>query len=270
MQLTTGIIFVFIFVAIFLFLFYGSERKVKAFVLPDHYRDILQQHVHFYNHLYNADKREFEERMRRFLSTVRITGIKTVVEDIDLVFIAASAIIPIFGFKNWEYTNLYEVLVYPNAFDEEFKLQGGELPYGGMVGWGSMQNQMIISQQDLREGFIHPVHNRNTGIHEFVHLIDKGDGATDGLPENIIDKQYIVPWLRLMQKGIKDIAEGRSEINPYGATNEAEFFAVVSEYFFNNPGHLKHKHPELFSLLEQIFRQHPDSSYYKEPVKIEP
>lgn len=268
MQLTTGIIFVFLFVTIFLFLFYGSERKVKAFVLPDEYRQILQLYVHFYNHLYNEDKRRFEERMQRFLSTVRITGVKTKVEDIDRVLIAASAIIPIFGFKDWEYVNLTEVLVYPNAFDEDFAI-GDEEHIGGMVGWGSLQNQMIISQKELRFGFMHHLDGRNTGVHEFAHLLDKADGATDGIPENLMDKQYVMPWLRLMQNEIKNIAEGRSEISPYGATNQAEFFAVVAEYFFSNPAELKSKHPELFKLLEQIFRFYPDTNNYASPVKQE-
>ncbi|MEO6202766.1 MAG: zinc-dependent peptidase, partial [Nitrospirales bacterium] len=52
---------------------------------------------------------------------------------------------------------------------------------------------------------------------------------------------------------------GHSDINPYGLTNEAEFFAVVSEYFFETPVRMKQKHPELYSMLEQIFHQDPQS-----------
>jgi MtfA peptidase len=258
MSLTTGIIFVTVFVALFLLLYYGSERKVKAFALNDHLRSILQQYVGFYNTLYNDDKREFEKRMQKFLSHVRITGVGTKVEDTDRVLIAASAIIPLFRFKDWEYPNLNEVLLYPNAFSDEISPNGydGE-SYGGMVGWGVLQNQMMLSQQQLRSGFWYPESTRNTGIHEFVHLIDKTDGATDGIPENIMDKNYIVPWLDLMQKEIKKITDGQSAIHPYGATNQAEFFAVASEYFFERPDLLKVHHPELFGLLEQIFRFKP-------------
>jgi MtfA peptidase len=256
MSLTTGLIFVSIFVAVFLLLYYGSERRIKPFVLPEHYRSILLQFVGFYNALYNDDKRLFEQRMQQFLSQVRITGVGTKVEDLDRVFIAASAIIPIFGFKNWAYPNLNEVLLYPDGFDDAFSATGydGE-SYGGMVGWGYMQNQMLLSQRDLRAGFLYSQSSRNTGIHEFVHLIDKTDGATDGIPENIMDKKYILPWLHLMQKEIEKIEQGQSIIHPYGATNKAEFFAVASEYFFEQPELLKTDHPELFALLEIIFQQ---------------
>ncbi len=259
MSLTVGIIFVVVFVALFLLLFYGSERKVQTFVLPESYRVLLQQYVAFYNNLNNEGKKEFEQRMQKFLSQVRITGVGAEVQDIDHVLIAASAIIPIFAFKDWEYPNLNEVLLYPNAFNEEFVFTASDRIYGGMVGWGVLQNQMLLSQQDLRSGFLYGESSLNTGIHEFVHLIDKTDGATDGIPENIMDKQFVVPWLDLMQKEIQKILEGQSAIHPYGATNQAEFFAVASEYFFERPGLLQSHHPELFAMLEQIFKPQQQS-----------
>ncbi len=60
-----------------------------------------------------------------------------------------------------------------------------------------------------------------------------------------------------MRHEIKKILADRSDINPYGATNEAEFFAVVSEYFFERPDLLQDKNPELYQLLATIFRQQP-------------
>jgi Mlc titration factor MtfA (ptsG expression regulator) len=258
MSLITGIIFVVVFVAVFLLLYIGSERKLKPFILTDNYRGLLQQYVGFYNALYNAEKTEFESRMQQFLSKVRITGVNTKVEDADKVLIAASAIIPIFAFKDWEYTNLNEVLLYPTAFENDLSPSGpdGEI-YGGMVGWGDMQNVMMLSQPDLRAGFMYSHSSRNTGIHEFVHLIDKADGATDGVPESIMDQQKLLPWQTLMQKEIQKIAEGQSIIHLYGATNTAEFFAVASEYFFEQPAQLKMAHPELFQMLEEIFKFSP-------------
>jgi Mlc titration factor MtfA (ptsG expression regulator) len=117
-----------------------------------------------------------------------------------------------------------------------------------------MNRVMILSKQQLREAFTNKTGKDNTAIHEFVHLIDKTDGSVDGVPEFILDKKYILPWLELMQKEIALIMEDRSDINPYGATNQAEFFAVVSEYFFERPKLLEEKHPELYRLLEKIFR----------------
>ena len=112
---------------------------------------------------------------------------------------------------------------------------------------------MVLSQHELRQGFLNRTGKTNTAIHEFVHLVDKTDGYTDGIPENLVLKNSIGPWLKLMHRKILEIREGKSDINPYGATNEAEFFAVAAEYFFERPDLLRERHPELFALLEQIF-----------------
>jgi Mlc titration factor MtfA (ptsG expression regulator) len=64
-----------------------------------------------------------------------------------------------------------------------------------------------------------------------------------------------MPWLDLIHKNIEAIQQNKSDINPYGATNKTEFLAVVSEYFFTQPGLLKEKHPELYEVLSKIFKQ---------------
>ena len=66
----------------------------------------------------------------------------------------------------------------------------------------------------------------------------------------LLEKQYTIPWIDLIQKKIAEIYEGESDINPYDATNKTEFFAVISEYFFERPKLLQQKHPKLYSLLE--------------------
>jgi len=126
-----------------------------------------------------------------------------------------------------------------------------------MVGNGPMQRVMILSKPALLAGFINTQSMDNTGIHEFIHLIDKEDGDVDGLPEALLTRKYIVPWLNLMNESIHAIIEGRSDINIYGATNKAEFFAVAAEYFFKRPDLFKEKHKELYTLMTQIFQQTP-------------
>jgi hypothetical protein len=72
-----------------------------------------------------------------------------------------------------------------------------------------------------------------------------------------MNRQYVLPWLQLMRHKISEIVNADSDINPYGATNEAEFFAVASEYFFERPDLLQEKHPQLYELLTKIFNQQP-------------
>ncbi len=214
---------------------------------------LLNKDVLFYQNLNVADKKDFLERVQRFLSKVKITGIKTEVEDLDRVLIAAGAIIPIFHLKGWEYKNIHEVLLYPNLFSDEFDLESGGRNIMGEVGSGALQNIMILSKPALRAGFLQNDTMGNTAIHEFVHLIDKADGTTDGVPDYLLQHQYAMPWLQYIHSEMKKIQAQQSDINPYALTNEAEFFAVVSEYFFKQPALMKEKHPELFAMLEKIF-----------------
>lgn len=254
-------IFVLIFIAIIIFLLNGIKKKKPQTIiksLPESYKILLQQHVAFYRALNNEEKVVFENKMAAFLSTVTIEGIKTDVEDIDRVLIAASAIIPIFAFKDWHYPNLTNILLYPEHFNEEFDMTGNEKPVMGMVGSGSMNNKMILSKPALHEGFKNETDKNNTAIHEFVHLLDKMDGSTDGIPEIFLQKQYIIPWVHLMHKNISEILANKSDINPYGATSKTEFFAVAAEYFFERPDLFKSRHPDLFVLMEDIFNQYPE------------
>jgi Mlc titration factor MtfA (ptsG expression regulator) len=244
---------------IFSFLTRRRKKTIITGPFPGAYRDILTKQVPFYQQLNEKNKNEFENRIRQFLEQVRITGVKTNVEDLDRVLIAASAIIPIFNFPGWEYIHLHEVLLYPDSFDHEFQQEGANRSILGMVGNGALNHVMILSQHQLRQAFINKTGKDNTAIHEFVHLVDKTDGEIDGIPAFIMERKYIQPWLQLMQHEIKLINEDRSDINPYGATNEAEFFAVVSEYFFERPKLLKEKHPDLYALLEKIFCKQPDA-----------
>lgn len=235
-------------------IFRPRKKEVKLIPMPDNYRQLLTDHVAFYRRLNDEDKQIFEGRVQHFLSEIRITGVRTEVEDIDRILIGASAIIPIFAFPGWKYINLNEVLLYPEAFSEEFQQEGNDRAVLGMVGYGAMQRVMVISKYALREGFSNKTDKNNTAIHEFVHLIDKTDGTVDGVPEILLQHQYTKPWLDMMHANIKEMMKGKSDINIYGATNEGEFLAVISEYFFERPDLLKNKHPELYEMLERMFR----------------
>ncbi|MFZ6023842.1 MAG: zinc-dependent peptidase [Bacteroidota bacterium] len=230
-------------------------RKKKPFSQPEPgiEKRLLEKHVTFYKQLDNDDKEQFLQRVQLFLQKVRITGVKTTIEDIDRVFIAAAAIIPIFAFKGWQYQNIHEVLVYPGSFNEDFEIEGTGRDVLGMVGNGPMQNVMLLSQQNLRDGFFRNNDTSNTAIHEFVHLVDKTDGDTDGYPRALLPHKYTVPWIKRIHKEIELIRAGQSDINPYGATNEAEFLAVAAEYFFEKPHLMEQRHPGLYQLLLQIF-----------------
>lgn len=214
---------------------------------------VLSTEILFYQKLDDDGKATFRQRVMEFLTATRITGVNTTVEDTDRVMIGASAIIPIFRFPGWRYSNLNEVLLYPETFDEEFRQAGRGRSVLGMVGNGPMQYVMVLSKHALREGFRNKTDKNNTAIHEFVHLVDKTDGEVDGVPEELVSHKLAGPWIKMMHDQISQIRKGKSDINPYGATNQSEFFAVAAEYFFERPELLGRKHPELYAMLEKIF-----------------
>lgn len=233
-----------------------AKWQVPREPFPIQWRSILNQEVLFYSSLDETEKVRFEFKIQEFLLNCRITGVKTEVSLTDKLLVASSAIIPIFGFDSWKYTNIHEVLLYPAMFDENFQFEGdSNRRILGMVGNQSMEGIMILSKEALNLGFKNESDKQNTAIHEFVHLIDKTDGEVDGLPKVLMDKQYALPWIELVSKEIERIYAGKSDINPYGATNRAEFLSVISEYFFERPQLLEEKHPELYALLEKIFNQ---------------
>lgn len=251
------LVFVILILAVLILLIWTALKPRKSnrknIPLPTNYKKLLNENVSFYRKLDDAGKTDFENRVQHFLSAIHVNGAGIAIEDLDRVLVGASAIIPIYAFPHWEYINIREVLLYPDSFNEQFEIAGSNRPVLGMVGDGSMQQVMILSQHALREGFSNKTDKNNTAIHEFVHLIDKTDGATDGIPEVLLRNQYTLPWLNMMHKNIKAIQDNKSDINTYAATNQAEFFAVVAEYFFERPDLFKTKHPDLFEMMDKMF-----------------
>ncbi|MFC0773001.1 M90 family metallopeptidase [Terrimonas alba] len=249
------ILFVLVLIVLIILFVFKIKRANEALPLPENYRELLNDYVKFYKQLDEKGKETFEKRIQHFLSAVQITGVNAIVEDIDRLLIAAGAIIPGYALPDWQYINLHEVLLYPGTFNEDFDQGGSDRHISGMVGTGAMQHVMIITKWQLRQGFINNNDAHNTAIHEFVHLIDKMDGTMDGIPEIILERKYIDKWKNIMDSTIWQMKNHGSDIDMYGATNHAEFFAVVSEYFFERPDLLKANHPDLHEMLGRIYKR---------------
>ncbi len=254
MVLVFQILFILGLIILIILLVFRIGRPKVISQLPENYRELLNDYVKFYRQLDEAGKENFEKRADHFLSAVKITGVNAVAEDLDKLLIAAGAIIPVYAVPDWQYINLHEVLLYPGAFNSEFDQHGSDRTIAGMVGTGALQHVMIITKWQLRQGFINHNDAHNTAIHEFVHLIDKMDGTMDGVPEIILERKYTEQWRNLMEATILKMKTYGSDIDMYGATNTAEFFAVISEYFFEQPDLLQSNHPALFEMLERIYR----------------
>jgi Mlc titration factor MtfA (ptsG expression regulator) len=240
------------------------RQAALATSFPAAWRALLTEYVAFYNGLVAPEKTRFEQAMQLFLARTRLTGIQTEVDDLTRVLTAAAAVIPVFGFPEWEYPTLYEVLLVPDAWqletrpDQEVQpLQGTLL--GSVQGFQTSQ-YMRLSRAALVQGFANADDRRNVGVHEFAHLVDAADGQIDGVPAAGLPPALRQPWAEVVHRELAAIRAGHSDIDPYAGTNEAEFFAVVNEYFFERPDKLQENHPELFNLLSQALHQHPEQT----------
>ena len=232
------------------------RRAILREPFPPEWEAVLQRDVVFFRIIEPAAQQRFRRHLQVFLGEKRISGIRVEIDATTRVLVAASAIIPIFGFPEWEWDQIGEVLVYPSRFDGDFQFgdkHGQNIL--GMVGTGSLNRLMILSKPDLISGFRNAADKRNVGIHEFAHLVDKTDGVIDGVPGVGLDRQAVELWMDLVRRKMDEIEAGDSDINRYALTNEAEFFAVTSEYFFERPGVMQRKHPVLYSALERVFNQ---------------
>ena len=237
---------------------------------PPAWRTILAGRVAFYRALTEPEKGRFEQQTQVFLVRTRITGVQTEVDDTTRLLVAASALIPVWGFPDWQYAHLGEVLIVPDAWtlpdapDSEVRPLPGTL-LGSVQGFQN-QHYMRLSKASLEQGFQDATDRQNVGIHEFAHLLDGADGVIDGRPRAALPPALLQPWTDLVHREIAAIRAGKSEINPYAATNEAEFFAVVTEYFFEKPEKLQEQHPVLYDLLTQAFHQNPQKRFLGLPT----
>ena len=238
---------------------YRSFRNKSVYAVPpafpEEWRTFLLEKVNFYKALSPSEKLRFEADIQYFLKRVRITGIGLEVKDEDRLLVASSAVIPIFAFPEWEYSDLMEVLLYPDFFSEEFEFKGHNRGISGLVGTGgAIDHVVIFSKPALWMGFDNRSDKQNVGIHEFIHLFDKQDGNLDGIPAVFMEYQAVLPWLHLIKSKTDEILSGKSDLNSYGALNKEEFLAIVGEYFFERPRLLQMKHPELYEALSSVFK----------------
>ncbi|WP_157365001.1 zinc-dependent peptidase [Arenibacter algicola] len=172
-------VYIIISVVIILFTvhFYRKAKRHSVKPFPEHWHKLLMDNVQFYRNLSNNRQLIFQQKMMQFLSEVYIDGVQLELEELDKILIAASAVIPVFGFKEWHYTNLSGILLYPDYFNEDmqFSSKDNARNIGGIVGNGRFEKQMILSKKALCRAFKNTTDKSNTGIHEFVHLIDKLD-----------------------------------------------------------------------------------------------
>ncbi len=181
------------------------------------------------------------------------------------VLIAAQAALLLLNRGAGYFENLRQVLVYPGAFVVE-RAEPGE---GGLThetrralsGESWQQGQVLLSWDDVLAGAANPDDGHNVVIHEFAHQLDQERGRANGAPW-LGRREGYRRWAAVLQREFNALQYRLSHgiggvIDPYAATNPAEFFAVVSEHFFEQPAALASAHPALYAEFARLYRTDP-------------
>ncbi len=200
----------------------------------------------------------------RFMRKKSIVGAQGLeVNDTMRVIIAAQACLLILNLDLAYYDGWREIIVYPDSFvtDREEHDAAGVVhrtrhTLGG-ESWG--RGPVILSWHDSQPG-VHP-HGTNVILHEFAHKIDMLNGAANGMPPLHIEMSRPA-WTAALTSAFNDLRQHLQHhhptaIDPYAATNPAEFFAVVTENFFERPHLLQQSYPRVYALFKQFYRQDP-------------
>ncbi|HEV3166335.1 MAG TPA: M90 family metallopeptidase [Isosphaeraceae bacterium] len=242
------------------------RERLRALPFPAEWTQIIQKNVPLFNRLPEPDQHELQGHIQVFLAEKSFEGCGGLeLTDEIKVTIAAQACLLLLHRQDDDYPRLFSILVYPHAYvAKSFEPIGGGLVLEGQsarLGEAWKDGAVVLSWDDVRSGASDVHDGQNVVLHEFAHQLDQQDRSADGAPILEHRSQYVA-WARVLSAEFERLRQDadhhrRSVLDPYGATNPAEFFAVATECFFEKPAQLQRKHPELYEELKLYYRQDP-------------
>ncbi|MEA3290035.1 MAG: M90 family metallopeptidase [Campylobacterota bacterium] len=235
-------------------------KELKKKVFPTHYLKVLQT-IPYYKLLDEKTKLKLQYKMLLFIETKEFIGIKKDVSYEMKVIIAFYACLMIVNKQTDEYDNLNTIYVYPYEYviDEIKSYDGIYTKQKAVIQGQSTGGVVFLSWHDAKKQSF-TFKNHNVIIHEFAHELDFEDGVADGVP--ILEKGNYKAFGNVMFHAFKKLNAktvanrflGKYKIfGNYGGTNEAEFFAVSSELFFEKPKSLKDSFPDVYAQLKSFY-----------------
>ncbi|MEQ8208463.1 MAG: M90 family metallopeptidase [Lacipirellulaceae bacterium] len=230
----------------------------------------LKENVWHYNHLDGGQQRRVLDFVTiLFHEKEWVGGSGFELADEMRVTIAGQAALLTLGFgKPFYFDRLHTIIVYPSSFQNSPISTGSMLipnaddpAFGGAARAGEawLHGPIILSWDRILYEGQHRESNTNLVLHEFAHHMDGLDGRTDGAPP-LTDHELEKDWYRVIAGEYHELRKSSSQgrrtlLDPYGAENHAEFFAVATECFFTRPHRLYDSSPELAVMLEKLFGQ---------------
>jgi Mlc titration factor MtfA (ptsG expression regulator) len=229
------------------------RRRLARRPFPDAWRPLVAQHFPFAASLEPAEAERFLAHLHVFALEKHFEGAGglEVTEEMKLVVAGAAARLA----RNLSldvYDDLVTVVLYPSAWKPR---EGDGANLGEAHRWGLV----VLAWDAVRHGLANPFDGHDTALHEFAHVLDLGDGAFDGTPA-LDTRAALHAWADVFSRHYEQLRarpEHSRVLRAYGATNEAEFFAVATEAFFEKPEQLLAKAPDLYEELRRYYRVDP-------------
>ena len=242
------------------------RNRLKARPFPPLWNAIIEINLPIYPRLSPKERKQLQGAIQVFLAEKQFIGCRglQVTEEMK-VTIAAVACLLLLNQRASYFQKLRSILVYPSTYlvHETTSTQDRviEERLVARLGESWMNDQIILAWEQVKQDTFNWQDGHNVVLHEFAHQLDQEDGKADGVPILQQSSDYAI-WAEVMtQEYLRlghDIQQGKKTvIDSYGATNPAEFFAVVTETFFEKPQQLLRWHPELYRLLQHYYQISP-------------
>lgn len=208
---------------------------------------ILKDEFHFYNKLSEKHKNQFQHRIAQFLSEKKFIGrAELIITERMMVLVAAIACMLSFGRKNYTYSLIEFILIYPDEFYSSINnnFHKGE--------FNPRERALVFSWNDFEEGFQINNDNFNVGIHEFMHAMQLEAKKSGDIDSARFIKQFQNILKQLTLQEVKDQLENTKYFREYAFTNQYEFMAVLAEYFFESPKDFKAIFPKLYDYTKKL------------------
>ncbi|MBI1365415.1 MAG: hypothetical protein GC153_05600 [Alphaproteobacteria bacterium] len=242
-----------------------TRARLRAMRLSPEDRAALSRAMPVYARLPEDMRDRLDGLIHQFLAEIKIYGAGgLVVTDAMKRLVAAEASLLLLGRPERWYHSLKTVHLYPEGYESRIAEREGYVVTErnqGRLGESWRYGPVILSWRDAAAGAADPNDGRNVVYHEFAHQLDHETGVADGAPL-LPRAQSAVKWAHVMRAAYDhlraDLAAGRGTVlNPYGATSPAEFFAVATEHFFEQPERMRAALPALFEELRAYFNLDP-------------
>ena len=241
------------------------RRALRLQPFPEKWKQLLEENCPLYPLLPEEFKKQLQGLVNVFLVEKTFIGCRgQIITDQVKITIASQACMLLLNRQTKLYPRLNTIYVYPQTYvvdsthhEDGLVVEDKDIRLG--ESWRN--GPIIIAWDNVAHAARSVNRGHNVVMHEFAHQLDQEDGVIDGAPLLDSASSYKT-WANVLGAEYKKLCDSlyahhRSVLDPYGATNPAEFFAVATEAFFEKPCQLLKHHPRLYEEFKNYYKLDP-------------